>query len=351
MTSTRNIILVTTISICILAMAYFHFILHRDTKPLIIQVPNQQKKQRKEIRIDLTEKTTSDENVFFEDQKLILKEEAKYILTGTLEQGNIIVESKGIVELVLENAEITSHLYSPIDCKQAKKIKIRLAKDTKNILNSQSQPAIQSTSPIEIKGTGYLQTNSQEKGIYTKNASINISNGTLHLQTEEEGIYSGGDQSASMKLSPQSLYIESGQDGITSNKNIKIENGRIYIASRKTSIDCDDYLIITGGTIIGLGQTPVQELESKKTTRKYLSLNFSGMKENYLLLENEKAILAFSSNQEFKHLFLSTDLENKEYTLATIETPKEATEGYLPLEEMTIKSYIAIGNEDAFLPQ
>lgn len=347
----RNIVLIITISICLLAMAYFLFILDRDSKTVLIEVSPEEKKQRKEIRVNLTEKTSNDTSVSFENQNLILKEEAKYILTGTLLEGNIIIESKGVVELVLENVEITSHLYSPIDCKHAQKIKIRLAKDSRNTLNSQSQPAIQSNSPLEIKGTGYLQINSQEKGIYTKNAYINISNGTLHLQTEKEGIYSGGQQGASINLNPQSLYIESGQDGVTSNKNIKIESGKIYIASKEASLDCDDYLIITGGTIIGLGQTSVQELEETKTTRKYLSLSFSGMQENYLLLQNEQKILGFSSHQEFKDLFISTDLENKEYTLATIETADQAIEGYLPLENITIKSYIAIGNEDAFLPQ
>lgn len=82
--------------------------------------------------------TASSDSVTVSGSKVTLKDEGTYIITGTTADGQIIVDSdsKTKIQIVLKNASITCKSSAALYVKQADKVFVTTAKDSKNTLAS-----------------------------------------------------------------------------------------------------------------------------------------------------------------------------------------------------------------------
>ena len=212
-----------------------------------------------------TAKSSSD-SVQISGGKIIIKEDASYIVNGELTDGMIIVNAPETAKprIILNGASISSSS-SPIYVFSCDKLFLTLASETKNVLktaetfeqidNSNLDSAIFSKSDITINGSGSLKITSSGHGISAKddlvisggdidinakshaiqaNDSARFTEATLKLVSQKDGIHVENSESAERGFA----YIENGSfditsalDGISASLNIQINGGNIKIVS------------------------------------------------------------------------------------------------------------------------
>ncbi|MDE5853603.1 MAG: carbohydrate-binding domain-containing protein [Ruminococcus sp.] len=194
---------------------------------------------------------------------VIITQEGIYRLSGTLDDGQIIVNAPDSkIQLILDNVDITCSTSAAIYGIDSKKIFISLAEGSVNNLtdgenyiyddeSSQKPDAcIFSSDSLTINGSGTLNINSSLSGIHSKD-DIVITGGNLNITSVGDGI-KGKNYVA---VSGGNINITSGEDGIKStNKNdtslgyVYIENGYFTINSDMDSIQAETDLTILNGT-------------------------------------------------------------------------------------------------------
>jgi len=191
---------------------------------------------------------------------LTIKEEGSFILMGDLNNGMIIVDAEDSdkPQIVLSGAKITSAASAAIYVKNADKLFITLAEETKNTLkNGGSFTAIDdnnidsvifSKSDLTLNGKGELTIDSPAghgvvskddlavtSGDYTINSaahgfsahnSVRIANITADITAGKDGIQADHDTDASkgfIYITNSSLGITAGQDGISASSSMLID--------------------------------------------------------------------------------------------------------------------------------
>lgn len=196
------------------------------------------------IRLSNNGADFDDSDIAYEDSKLTIFKEGVYIVSGSLDNGMIIVDAgdNDKIQIVLDNAEIYCDNSAAIYVKNADKVFITLADGSQNSLScgeSFSQidednidAAVFSKSDLTINGTGTLLINSPGgHGIVSKDDLV-ISDGIYNITSESHGI-SGKD---SVRIADGIFEIISGKDGIQSDNSEDTEKGFIYISDGEFSI-------------------------------------------------------------------------------------------------------------------
>ncbi|MCB1239732.1 MAG: carbohydrate-binding domain-containing protein, partial [Tetrasphaera sp.] len=129
-----------------------------------------------------------------------ITEPGTYILTGTLSNGQVIVNSsaEGKVRIVLSNASITNSSGAAIDVRAADEVVVVLAEGTSNSLTDGSgydtsgedaaDAALFSMADLTIGGTGSLiVTGNTADGIASKDGLV-ILGGTITVKAADDGI-------------------------------------------------------------------------------------------------------------------------------------------------------------------
>lgn len=216
-----------------------------------------------EITLNGISAECNNSGVNIDGSNVIITQEGIYRLSGTLDNGQIIVNAPDSkVQLILDNADITCKTSSAIYGIDSKKIFISLAKNSVNSLtdgenyiyadetSQEPDACIFSGDSLTINGSGTLNINSSLSGIHSKDDII-ITGGNLNITSVGDGI-KGKDYVA---VSDGNINITSGEDGIKStNKNdnslgyVYIENGEFIINSAMDSIQAETDLVINGGT-------------------------------------------------------------------------------------------------------
>ncbi len=186
-----------------------------------------------------------------------------YEVTGALENGQIIVDTTGVVTLVLKSASITCANAPPLYIKAAASVTVTLASGTENTLSDGANYAdISTTAPdatlfskvdLIINGSGSLQVNANFKdGIASRDALL-IESGNVTVYAVNHGI-KGKDF---LQIDGGTLIVEAAQDGLkaTNDKNaaqgyVKINGGNITITAEDDSISAITYVEINGGRIV-----------------------------------------------------------------------------------------------------
>lgn len=195
---------------------------------------------------------------------IMITEGGTYKITGTLDDGQIIVNSDEKVWLILENADISCSDSSPIYIEKSDKTFITLAPDSENTLSDDKEYSY--TSPDEnepdavifskdnltVNGTGTLNINANFNEGITSKDDLTITGGTININSVGNGI-KGKDCVA---VSSAEINIESQADGIKSSNTddtdkgfIFIYGGNININAIEDSIQAEHELIIDGGNI------------------------------------------------------------------------------------------------------
>ena len=219
-----------------------------------------------EINLEGTAIQVSGSNVTVEGTTATITAAGVYRLSGSLDDGQIVVETKdeGTVELILDNATITNSSSAPIFVSSAKEVIITLADSSSNTVSDganyvfidaetdEPDAAIFSKSDLVISGSGSLTVNANFKNGIASKDSLTIENGVITINAAADGV-KGKD---SVTILDGTLTIVSGSDGIQSTNDtdeekgtVTISGGIINITAGLDGIQAETDLLVSGGDI------------------------------------------------------------------------------------------------------
>ncbi len=204
-----------------------------------------------------------------------ITEEGVYLLSGSLENGMVIVDAEETakIQLVLDNVEISNRDGAAIYVRQADKVFITLAEGTVNTLSggdsyvdiddNNIDGVIFARSDLTINGQGSLNVTAVTgHGIVSKD-DLKVAGGAVTVIAPGHGLsgkdsvrIAGGTESGQDTVTPLvSLNITAGKDGIHSENTdsedkgfVYIEGGSITAVSAGDGISAGIYLQIDGGS-------------------------------------------------------------------------------------------------------
>ncbi|MFV2050390.1 carbohydrate-binding domain-containing protein [Metabacillus litoralis] len=204
-------------------------------------------------------------SVLYSENTLTIKTGGTYVLSGNLENGQIVVdaEDKNTVRLVLNGVTISSTTSSAIYVLNAEKTTISLVEGTENVItdaseyvyenSSEDEPnsAIYSKDDLTINGTGKLIVHGNYNNGISSNDKLKITGGNIQIDAVDDGII-GRDLVA---VKEGTVTIDAGGDGIRSTNDeddlkgsIVIEGGTYDIASENDGVQAVASLLISDGT-------------------------------------------------------------------------------------------------------
>ena len=215
------------------------------------------------IELNGSSATCSSNKVTIDGGKITITDEGTYIISGTLDDGMIIVnaEEADKPQIVLDNANITSAASAPIYILEADKVFITLADGSTNTLaNGGTYTAIDennidgvvySKQDLTFNGTGSLTISAPaQHGIVCKDDLV-FTGGTYTITSASHGI----DANDSVRVSAGTFTIDSGKDGIHVENSDDAEKGFVYInggtfdmEAEGDGIDAGYYVQIENGT-------------------------------------------------------------------------------------------------------
>ncbi len=217
------------------------------------------------IYLDGSSISYAGDGVSIEGTTITITKGGTYVVTGTLSDGQIKVESedKETVWIILNNADITSKTNAPIYVVNAKKTILSLATGSTNTLsdastytyadavNEEPSACVFSKDDLVISGDGKLTVNGNfNNGIASKD-TLTITNGNITVNAVNNGI-KGKDY---IVIKDGTFTVTSGGDAIKSDNTtdtslgyILIEGGTFVIKSEEDGIQAETCLKITGGT-------------------------------------------------------------------------------------------------------
>lgn len=176
-----------------------------------------------------------------------VKSAGTYIISGSLSDGQIIVDAgtEDKVRLVLSGAEIANDSSAPVYVRQADKVFITLAEGSKNTLSMTGQyqaidennidSVIFSKDDLTINGTGELEISAESgHGIVSKD-ELTICSASLTVTAPSHAI-AGKD---SVKAADCTLNLNSGKDGIHAENADDVSLGFVYIEDGTLNITSD----------------------------------------------------------------------------------------------------------------
>jgi hypothetical protein len=188
--------------------------------------------------------TCDSADVTISGNTITITKEGTYQLSGTLTDGQVIVDADGDkVQLVLDNASITNSTSAAIYVKKADKVFLTLADGSSNTLATTGEfvaiddnnidAAIFSKSDLTLNGTGSLTIDcAYGHGVVSKD-DLRVTAGTYTITAASHAL-SGKD---SVRIAGGTFTLTAGKDGIHSENTDDTEKGFVYIADGTFTID------------------------------------------------------------------------------------------------------------------
>ncbi len=216
------------------------------------------------IVFDGTSISALGEGVSISGSVVTINSSGNYSLSGTLTDGQLIVnsEDEGIVRLILNGVDMSCSSSAPIYIINAKKTIIYLAENSSNFMEDGDEyvfedpdedfnAAVYSKDDLTIFGEGTLTVKANYKdGITSKDGFI-IASGTIMVDAEDDGIR-GKDY---LIIKNGTFVIEAEGDGLKSDNDedgafgyVDIEDGAFDIASDRDAISAETDVLITNGS-------------------------------------------------------------------------------------------------------
>lgn len=194
---------------------------------------------------------------------ITITDEGTYILSGTLKNGMVIIDAEKTdkIQLVLNGAKISSSTSAAVYVKQADKVFLTTAANTKNKLSNGGtyeaiddnhiDAVIYSKDDLTLNGKGLLKINAKSgHGIVSKDSLV-LTGGRYVITAEKHGL-SGKDD---ICIANGSYRITSGKDGIHAENDddaaygfLYISNGTFHITAEGDGISSSYFGQIEGGS-------------------------------------------------------------------------------------------------------
>lgn len=217
-----------------------------------------------------------------------IKKAGTYTLTGTLSNGQVIVDTEKTSKVVIicKSMSLNCSHTAPFYVKSADEVTLQLAAGTTNSItdgasytfsaaDKEPDAACFSEEDLTIEGSGTLVVTGQyQDGIASKN-DIKVKEGTVQVTAADDGIrgkdgikISGGNvkvisQSHGFKTTENlqaakgmveieggSVHLDTVGDGIHATNQIKVSGGSTYIDAKNEGLDTDSSFLMTGGTMV-----------------------------------------------------------------------------------------------------
>lgn len=189
------------------------------------------------IQLNGSSATASSNSVQINGSTVIIKEEATYVISGSL-QGMLVVDAPDTakVQLVLNGVDITSEASAALYILEADKVFVTLADNTTNVLaNGGSFTAIDdnnidgalfSKQDLTLNGSGSLTVTSPAgHGIVCKDDLV-ITGGTYVVNSASHGM----DANDSVRVADANITIDAGKDAIHCENSDDAAKGFVYIS-------------------------------------------------------------------------------------------------------------------------
>ena len=203
--------------------------------------------------------------VYVSGSKMMIRSAGIYRITGTLNDGQIIVNTKttGVVKLILNGVRINCSTNSPICVLDAEKAEVFLTASTENYLSDaatyvfgsagldEPNAAVYSRSDLTISGTGSLMVDANyNDGVASKDGLV-VESGTIAVNSVDDGIR-GRDY---IVIKNGVIDLDVGGDGFKSDNPenatlgyISIESGVLDVVAGGDAIAAQTNVLITGGS-------------------------------------------------------------------------------------------------------
>ncbi len=208
--------------------------------------------------------TASSNSVKINGSTVQITEEATYVISGTLDDGMLVVNAPDTakLQLVFNGVSITSSDCAALYVLEADKVVITLAEGTRNSLtnggsftpidNENIDAALYSKQDLTINGSGQLTVTSPAgHGIVGKDDLV-ITGGTIQVDAAGHAL----DANDSVRFTDAVLTAAAGKDGIHCENNDDPSLGFVYVSGGEMSIQAEGdgisagyYLYITAGII------------------------------------------------------------------------------------------------------
>ena len=197
------------------------------------------------------------DSVTIEGGQIIIEKEGVYVLSGTLTDGQIVVNAGETdkVQLVLADADITSSTSAAIYALEADKVFVTLAEGTENALtnggayvpidDNNIDAVIFSKTDLTFNGSGSLTINAQSGHAVVSKDELVITGGSYTITAASHGL-SGKD---SIAIADGTFAITSGKDGIHAENADDLTLGTLYIAGGTYTIAAQGDAISAQGTL------------------------------------------------------------------------------------------------------
>lgn len=216
------------------------------------------------IQLNGDSATASSNSVKISGTTVQITEEATYLVSGTLNNGQLVVNTGDTAKLqiVLNGVSIASTTSAPLYILAADKVFVTLAAGTTNTLanggsfiaidQNNIDSAIFSKQDLTFNGSGALSVISPAgHGIVSKDDLV-FAGGTYHITAQGHAV----DGNDSIRMINSSITLESGKDGIHAENTDDATLGFVYISSGSCNIDAEGdgisavaYLQINNGEI------------------------------------------------------------------------------------------------------
>lgn len=190
--------------------------------------------------------TGETDGVAINGQTVTITAEGTYIFSGTLSEGQIVVDADNAkVQIVFDNVDITCASSAAVYVKSAEKVFVTLAEGSQNTLRNTDEyvaiddnnidAVIFAKSDLTLNGTGSLTIVSAEgHGIVSKD-DLKITGGTYDITAAGHSL-SGKD---SVRIADGTFILTAEKDGIHAENADDEEKGYIYIADGDFTITSD----------------------------------------------------------------------------------------------------------------
>mgnify|MGYP001393357778 CR=1 FL=1 len=190
--------------------------------------------------------TGETDGVVIKGQTVTITAEGTYIFSGTLSEGQIVVDADNAkVQIVFDNVDITCASSAAVYVKSAEKVFVTLAEGSQNTLRNTDEyvaiddnnidAVIFAKSDLTLNGTGSLTIISAEgHGIVSKD-DLKITGGTYDITAAGHALL-GKD---SVRIADGTFILTAEKDGIHAENADDEEKGYIYIADGDFTITSD----------------------------------------------------------------------------------------------------------------